>query len=151
MKRNLLTTALFSSLITAAFALDMAQATPLLSGWQAAIPGQRDIVQIGERFDRKPPPEGAQPVIRTPDASTNAIVTNLVAEFEKAAGSANHVLTKQAALDSNWGWAADHFDAIDRQKKGAVSLDDVLTYVSQTARIALPRRAASTQTMQIVH
>jgi hypothetical protein len=106
----------------------------LASGWTAS---------------RSPP--GVQPPLRTPDTATNAIVTNLVTEFEKAAGSANHVLTKQAALDSGWGWGADHFDAIDRQKKGAVSLDDVLSYVSQAARIALPRRAASTQTMQIVH
>jgi hypothetical protein len=74
-----------------------------------------------------------------------------VAAFEKAAGSPNNVLIKQAALDSGWGWAADHFDAIDRQKKGAVSLDDVLTDVSRTGRIALPRRATSTQTIQILH
>jgi hypothetical protein len=129
----------------------MAQAAPPLTEWWPAVTGQAGIIQVGERLDRKPLPPGVQPPLRTPDTATNAIVTNLVTEFEKAAGSANHVLTKQAALDSGWGWGADHFDAIDRQKKGAVSLDDVLSYVSQAARIALPRHAASTQTMQIVH
>jgi hypothetical protein len=151
MKRNLLTIALFSSFLTAAFGFDTAQATVPLASWRPAVPAPADVIRVGERFDRKPLPKGVEPTQRTPDVSTNAIVTNLVTEFEKAAGSANHVLTKQAAVDSGWGWGADHFDAIDRQKRGAVSLDDVLNYVSQTARIALPRRATSTQTIQILH
>jgi hypothetical protein len=150
MRRKLLTIGLLSSLLTVAVGLDMARAAPPLTGWRPAVPGQAGIIRIGERLDRKPLPPGVQPPLRSPDTATNAIVANLVTAYEKAAGSANHVLTKQAALDSGWGWGADHFDAIDRQKKGAVSLDDVLSYVSQTARIALPR-ARATQTMQVVH
>lgn len=119
MERKLLTIGLLSFPLMLGLGFNVAQAATLSSSaWRAALPERAAIIRVGERFERRPLHKGVQPEPRSPEVAKNAIVTNLQTEFEKATGSSDHILTKQAAADSGWGWAADHFDAIDSQKRG---------------------------------
>jgi hypothetical protein len=140
-KATLATLALLSVLPAWSCCPAVAQAASPVMGAHPASPASSGVILIGERFGRPPPPPAgysARPV--TPDTTANAIAADLKARFEKATGASGSLLTKHAARTSGWGWAADHFDAIDLGKRGAISFDDILAYVEKTSKVALPRR-----------
>ncbi|MGN8119835.1 hypothetical protein [Labrys sp. 22185] len=141
---------LLSTPLLASFGLDAAKATPISAGHGPALQQPSGFVRIGEKLDIPVRPRGWKPRPATPAATMNAVTSNLQARFEKAAGSPTLLLTRQAALTSGWGWAADHFEAIDTRHKGAISLDDVLAYVQRTSKVALPSPAASQTKVRVI-
>ncbi|MFL9871921.1 hypothetical protein [Paraburkholderia megapolitana] len=120
MMRALRNFSLLAAVMMAPAVLTPAFATPALQG---------GFVRVGERLDRVPPPAPGTPSL-TPDLTQSTIVSHLQTLFDKAANPSTHLMTKQGALSSGWGWAASHFGEIDRQNKGAVSFGDVLDYLN---------------------
>ncbi|MEQ5838512.1 hypothetical protein N0A02_03555 [Paraburkholderia acidicola] len=118
--RALCTASVLAAVMMAPVALTPAFAAPMLQG---------GFVRVGEHLDRVPPPAPGTPSL-TPDLTQSTIVGHLKTLFDKAANPSTHLMTKQGALASGWGWAASHFGEIDRQNKGAVSFDDVLDYLN---------------------
>lgn len=57
----------------------------------------------------------------------------LKANFEAADLSRSGKLTRQQAAGAGLGWVDIHFDEIDRDRKGAVSFDDVKRYMNERA------------------
>jgi hypothetical protein len=78
------------------------------------------------------PPAARQPST-TPPAQGAALRAQVEAKLKQAfdAADLNHsgVLTRQQAAAGGLGFVAQHFDAIDRQKTGAVRFDDVKRYL----------------------
>jgi hypothetical protein len=73
----------------------------------------------------------------TQDEVANAVAADVKAQFDAAADPETHLLTKEGALKSGWGWAADHFDTIDTRKKGAIGYKDVICYLNRSAVLRL--------------
>ncbi|MGS0897143.1 hypothetical protein ACVBGC_32100 [Burkholderia stagnalis] len=142
-------TRLFSFLVLASAAVVLASGSSPVHAAQLELqdlagPQDAVFVKVGDRVDRPALPPGAKPTPAPTLAQTsNAITAHVTAHFIKAAGAPDKRLTKQEAQASGWGWAADHFDDIDGQKKGSVSLDDVLGYISRTSHMALPRTSGT--------
>ena len=68
-----------------------------------------------------PPTEGA--------ALRAQVVRKLKRDFDAADVGHTGALTRQQATAAGLGFIAQHFDAIDRQKTGAVRFDDVKRYL----------------------
>lgn len=137
--RDFLVTTLLAAGVTApAYAFDRG-VQPIASWSQEAAFADVATIKVGEHLARPPRTTTERKVMseQTPESTGNAIVTNLKSKFDAAADPNTHLLTKAAASNSGWGWAADHFDAIDEQKKGAVSFDDILRYLNRNAVVPL--------------
>ena len=88
----------------------------------------------------KPPAaaqQAAQAEIRTRAASVGATLDAdaerlLRASFDAADTAHRGTLTRAQAQAGGFGWIANHFDAIDTQRTGRVSFDDVKRYLAAT-------------------
>ena len=135
--------ALIVGMVLACFSLEAAQAASPMAEHQVSPFSSAYMIRVGDRLNLPLSPHTPGTAqIQTPVSPTQAganVAAGVEAKFAQAAGSANNLLTRQAALASGWGWAADHFSEIDRQNKGKVSLNDVLDYINQRSSLALPR------------
>ncbi|KVN29493.1 hypothetical protein WJ63_09190 [Burkholderia pyrrocinia] len=92
----------------------------------------------GERFGRPPISSSAPRAPLTEKEAGDAIMVNLKKQFDAAANPSTRLLTKDDAVKSGWGWAADHFSEMDTQHKGAIRFEDIARYVRHRAAIRLP-------------
>ncbi|QND51616.1 hypothetical protein HB779_06665 [Phyllobacterium sp. 628] len=125
-----------------------ATATPMTSA--GAFTGSFSPVAVGEphqekfmRVDEKVLNLPRDPSIAPRPKMTEELVqktmdADLKARFDSAAAHSNNMLTAQQARDANWGFLADHFDEIDRNRDGYVSFDEVAAYMA--ARSPLRKR-----------
>ncbi len=91
-------------------------------------------------------PPAARNPSTTPPTEGAALRAQVEAKLKQAfdAADVNHsgTLTRQQAAAAGLGFIAQHFDAIDRQKTGAVRFDDVKRYLVEqgsSARLATAR------------
>lgn len=124
-------------MVGAMFGVGGAHGTP---AWSENHLSEAHIVQIADRFGLPPgyvSPGGSKEPLTAKEAGDN-IVSGLKKRFDSAADPSSHLLTKSSALANGWGWAADHFQEIDRQGKGAVRFEDVLHFLGRRAAVRLP-------------
>ncbi|WP_155628475.1 hypothetical protein [Burkholderia territorii] len=95
------------------------------------------FVRVGEKFSRPPIAPDSAPPATTKSNVADAITTDLKAKFKAAADPATHLLTKEGANKTGWGWAVDHFDEIDTERKGAVRYEDVIRYLNRRPVVPL--------------
>ncbi|MEQ5844258.1 hypothetical protein N0A02_32860 (plasmid) [Paraburkholderia acidicola] len=92
------------------------------------------LVKVGERLVRPPIALGnpsSDEERHTPAEINNEIEVDLKRRFAQAAEPSGQVMTKAGARRAAWGWAVDHFDEIDQQKKGAVRYEDIARFLSR--------------------
>jgi|GEM_PF-4917614 len=135
--------ALMAGVALAGFGLEVVQAAPIAAEQEHLPFPPARIVRVGDRLNlpMSPPTPGTATRRErvSPEQAGAAVAASIQARFTQATGSPDSLLTRQAALASGWGWAADHFAEIDRQNKGKVSLNDVLDYVNRRSSLTVPR------------
>lgn len=138
MMRKFVLTALMIELIASGAAWGAGAVSHAGIGMDGSPESMPAFVRIGERFGGPPVTYGTQMRPSSADVG-NAIARDLKARFDAAADPSTHLLTKAAANRQGWGWATDHFDDIDQQKKGAVSFNDMLRYLNRQSVVPLPK------------
>ena len=115
----------------AAFVLGVA--VYLLSGTIAVLAAEPIVVKTEQPLrDPWVPPDARKPSTTAPTvgAAMRAQVERKMKQcFDAADVSHSGALTRQQAAAAGLGFIAKHFDAIDRQKTGAVRFDDVKRYL----------------------
>ncbi|WP_155623657.1 hypothetical protein [Burkholderia territorii] len=95
------------------------------------------FIRVGAKFSRPPVAPDSAPPATTKSNVADAITTDLKAKFKAAADPTTHLLTKEGANKTGWGWAVDHFDEIDKERKGAVRYEDVIRYLNRRPVVPL--------------
>ena len=99
------------------------------------------VARAAPHLDPGKPPaaaqQAAQAEIRTRPASVGATLDSdserlLRTSFDAADTAHRGTLTRAQAQAGGFGWIANHFDAIDAQRAGRVSFDDVKRYLAAT-------------------
>lgn len=101
--------------------------------------------------DRPSPPDPlgfAKPKPESPDL-LQALDDRLRADFEAAAGPNTPFIGRQQAADSGWGFVSDHFDAIDGDRDGQATYDEVQTFLDVRSPLAAARARAAAK-VQVV-
>ncbi|PRD49701.1 EF-hand domain-containing protein [Phyllobacterium myrsinacearum] len=102
--------------------------------------------QAGDRVWRPEP--GTKSVKQDAISIQRQLDQELRAKFD-AVASSNHLLTAQAAGNAGWGFIAEHFAQIDKDRDGYITFDDVQTFLD--ARSPLPAaRARAAKKVQVV-
>ena len=95
-------------------------------------------VQAGPHLDPGAPPASAQQAAQAENrvraASVGAVLDSeaeqhLRDSFDAADTAHRGTLSRAEAQAGGFGWIANHFDAIDTQRAGRVSFDDVKRYL----------------------
>lgn len=78
-----------------------------------------------------PPPDPAAPPPEpvTPASALQFMKRDMHRYFERAEDPDTHLVSKQGAQRSGWGYAAEHFEAMDANYDGELSFDEVWNYV----------------------
>lgn len=100
--------------------------------------GSGRMISVGDRLEDLPSSAGPNLPRLTEKEAGNSITANLRKRFDAAADPSTHLMTKDAASRTGWGWAVDHFADMDPQGKGAIRFEDVLRYVGRRSVVKLP-------------
>ncbi|UXN60462.1 hypothetical protein [Phyllobacterium zundukense] len=103
-------------------------------GVQGAIPQQQNLLRIGDGPRFPLPKETTQPPVQ------EIIDAKLQARFDAATARSNHLLTAKTAHAASWGFVADHFAGIDKNKDGYATLSEISAFLD--ARSPVKRKAA---------
>lgn len=133
----LVPTACMAAILTGIF---QAQAGVIAAPVLANHPSDQIILKIGERlfFPPRDPSGTAGPKL-TEEAMQKAVDERLKSRFEAASGSSSK-LTAQQAKDAGWGFIADHFAEIDRDRTGFITFSDISRYMAVRSPIQ-PKQA----------
>lgn len=102
----------------------------------------------GDRIWRPEPTPGAKAKKQDPASIQSQLDQELRAKFDAAAKS-SHLLTAHGANDAGWGFVADRFIEIDRDRDGYLTFDEVQSFLD--ARSPLPvARARAAGKVQVV-
>jgi hypothetical protein len=81
--------------------------------------------------------KGSESYVETRGAALREQVERkLRAQFEAADLAKSGRITRDQARAAGLGFVAEHFEAIDRQRRGAVSFEDLRRYLNETTRDA---------------
>ncbi|MBU6441577.1 MAG: hypothetical protein KGJ03_02335 [Betaproteobacteria bacterium] len=83
-----------------------------------------------EGFGVPPPDPTAAPAAPvTPASALQFMKRDMRHYFDRAADPNTHRVSKEGAQRSGWGYAAEHFEAMDANHDGELSFDEVWSYV----------------------
>ena len=96
-----------------------------------------DFSAAGEQLGFPPPdpPGTIRPELNEANVARD-VDTQLRQRFEIAAGHSNHLLTASQANAAGWGFIADHFAEIDRDRDGYVNFSDISDFMSARSPVA---------------
>ena len=100
---------------------------------QGAIARQDNLLLVGDGPRFPLPQENTQPPVQ------ETIDAKLRIRFDEATAHSNHLLTAKTAEAASWGFVADHFAGIDKNKDGYATLSEISAFLD--ARSPAKRKA----------
>jgi hypothetical protein len=110
--------------------MPMANAAPYTKLDIAIPPGRNLPLLVGEKMGYPPmTPDDAKLEPVNEEAVQKDVDAQLKAKFEAAARHSNQMLTAQGAIDAGWGFIADHFAEIDKNRDGSATFGEVSAFM----------------------
>ncbi len=127
-------------------AFDLADAMP-----RSPTLHQQIIVKAKDRMAFPPPdPAGTVSTPLTRESVQAEMDAELKAKFEEAAKHSNQMLTIQGTKDAGWGFLADHFAEIDKDRDGYLRFEEVSTFMNARSPLKKATGQAGEKPVQIV-
>ncbi|ATU90717.1 hypothetical protein [Phyllobacterium zundukense] len=127
-------------------AFDLADAMP-----RSPTLHQQIIVKAKDRMGFPPPdPAGTVSTPLTRESVQAEMDAELKAKFDEATKHSNQMLTEKGAVDAGWGFLADHFAEIDRDRDGYLRFEEVSVFMDARSPLQKATAKSGGKPVQIV-